>query len=1522
MASSAAAAIWSGANTNVTYNWSDAGNWSDAIPSSTDDVKFFDTGSTAASSNLTSLVDGGFAGTIASLQFGQTNGTHTALIASDQTLLVNGTGGVRIGSSGDPGVVKTLTNVITGPGTLSLDNTAANLVLNQGGAAAAGRGILNMSGLSAFTMNGSRIGLGTTALPNPGSANQRLSGLLYLARTNIISLSQSASLATYQTTAAQSPAIELSHNPGNNAGMLSMIFLGQSNAFFIDSISAGRTKASANAAGVVAFNPAFTNASPVAVFRGIGGASSRVTWWSIGDMSTHASSAQVSVGTNDFTGGTVDAMIDLLSLARDSVSSHTASASILGVLTYNAGIIDANTVWLANQSLGPSGSSTPQVGIINVNGTGSLVVNSNLILGHTTQNSTAAARTSGNLNVNGGSVFANQIAVGAVSVTNSIRLNNATLIVTNTLATNANGVFALNVTNSTLGLTVPQNGSAAALVRNLNTGGTTNLIRLGSLPVLFSSYPQQVPLIKFTTWTGTSNFGLDTLPGWAAGATLVLNGGNSSLDVLLPSDPRPVIVDPPASFAAAPGSAVAFAVTVAPDSVEPLSYQWFNGTTLLSDGATGNGSTISGATTATLSINNAQVADSGSYFVVVSNAYGSATNSPGAVLTISEGDVAPIVTGPANKTVIEGNNATFSASVSGLPVPTLQWLRDGAEINGANSPSYTLNNVQYLTDNGAVFSLVASNAAGVVTNSATLTVIVPPAISQQPVNTVVTNTQSASFSVTASGIPAIAYQWRKNGTAIPNATNATLSFASASPSDMGVYSVVITNTAGTVTSSNATLTVNSTMAVTSLSPALNATGICYDTPLTISFSQTPVLRNAGKIRIFAASNPSTPVDTIDLSLNNLLGVQGHSAFPGDGQAFNYYPVVISGNTATIYPHGGVMTSNETYFVTIENGVFADAAGAYFAGITDSSTWQFTTKPGGPVDPENPVVSADGSGDFMTVQGALDSLPVAGASRRTIHIRNGNYFEIVNNSAKTNVTFRGQSRTGTVIRYPNNAGIAPGGTTHARMTFKVNANDVAIENLTITNSTPQGGGQAEALMISNGRRCIVSNCDIYSRQDTILANTSASQTYFHQTKIVGNFDYIWGGGNLFLQDCAIQTISGSGSFNVTAARTETSGTQNATTQWVNPNGTTYSANGFSFVGCTFTASGGATGITLAGNNGTAGGLASFAFCSFDSAAYVTPSTTLSNSYVFWQHQNTTLASAPLSFANVQTIGVTNDDPRLAAATNVTAWFYGWTPQLAPNILTNPASQSVTAGNPIVLTVAATGIPQPTYQWLKNGTNLMGETASSLSIASAQPEDAGDYSVIVTTPAGTATSTVATVTVNVPPNTAPVFTAPAPNTVFTINPGATVSVTNLASDSDLPAQTLTFSMLTGPTNATMTSGVFSWRPLITQADSTNTVTVVVTDNGTPNLSATNSFSVVVNPLTLPTLSSAATASGSFNFTITGQTGPDYAVQMSTNLASGSWTTILTTNSPALPFTFIDTNGSAPAQFYRVLVGPPLP
>jgi hypothetical protein len=171
----------------------------------------------------------------------------------------------------------------------------------------------------------------------------------------------------------------------------------------------------------------------------------------------------------------------------------------------------------------------------------------------------------------------------------------------------------------------------------------------------------------------------------------------------------------------------------------------------------------------------------------------------------------------------------------------------------------------------------------------------------------------------------------------------------------------------------------------------------------------------------------------------------------------------------------------------------------------------------------------------------------------------------------------------------------------------------------------------------------------------------------------------------------------------------------------------------------------------------------------------------------------------------------------------------------------------------------------------------------------------------------------VSANQPPALAPI-----PNQ--SILAGRTLLVTNSATDPDIPTQALTFSLLNPPANATINtnSGLFSWRPTIAQSPSMQTVAVVVLDNGTPNLSTTQSFTATVIRPTAPVINSGLSTNGNFGFWINGDSGPDYTILASTNLTS--WAPLFTSNSPVLPYYWVDSNSAAyPIRYYRAVLGP---
>jgi hypothetical protein len=198
-------------------------------------------------------------------------------------------------------------------------------------------------------------------------------------------------------------------------------------------------------------------------------------------------------------------------------------------------------------------------------------------------------------------------------------------------------------------------------------------------------------------------------------------------------------------------------------------------------------------------------------------------NVTGENFTDTAATVAPtITTQPANQAVTTGQTATFTVVATGTAALSYQWQKNGVNVGGATAASYTTP-ATTTADNGGTFRVVVGNVAGTVTSAAaTLTVttaVVAPSITTQPSNRTVTAGQTATFSVAAAGTAPLMYQWKKNGTAVAGATSATYTTPVATSSDSGSSFVVnVSNSAGSVTSNTATLTVNATVPTVNFSP--------------------------------------------------------------------------------------------------------------------------------------------------------------------------------------------------------------------------------------------------------------------------------------------------------------------------------------------------------------------------------------------------------------------------------------------------------------------------------------------------------------------------------------------------------------------------------------------------------------------------------------------------------------------------------------------------------------------------------
>jgi len=233
---------------------------------------------------------------------------------------------------------------------------------------------------------------------------------------------------------------------------------------------------------------------------------------------------------------------------------------------------------------------------------------------------------------------------------------------------------------------------------------------------------------------------------------------------------------------------------------------------------------VPGGTSDTLTVANVKTSFSGRLYRAVFKNAAAEVTTESALLTVRK---APAVTKqPLSETVEEGQTASFEATASGFPAPTVQWevSTDGttyAPIEGATSDQLTIA-IATFAESGDDFRAVFRNAAGEVTSaSATLTVHEAPNVSTQPTSETVEEGQNAVFEVAANGVPTPTVQWElsinsgKTWSAVSGATSDRLTVTGAKTSESGhEYRATFQNVAGKATSQPATLTVHLLPAVT------------------------------------------------------------------------------------------------------------------------------------------------------------------------------------------------------------------------------------------------------------------------------------------------------------------------------------------------------------------------------------------------------------------------------------------------------------------------------------------------------------------------------------------------------------------------------------------------------------------------------------------------------------------------------------------------------------------------------------
>lgn len=219
----------------------------------------------------------------------------------------------------------------------------------------------------------------------------------------------------------------------------------------------------------------------------------------------------------------------------------------------------------------------------------------------------------------------------------------------------------------------------------------------------------------------------------------------------------------------------------------------------------------------------------------VTNVVGTAVSNATALMVVQASSPPAIVTHPLTQNVNGGSSVTLSVVATGSSPLSYQWQKGGQNIAGATNSTFTLNSAG-AGDSAAYTATVTNPNGSISSNAATVTVITLPVITTQPARSQVADGGAVSFTVVATSPAPLSYQWQKDGVALSGATGATYAIAVAQVGNAGTYTVLVSNSAGAVMSSAATLSV--VPAGTTASHVVAGTGYISGGVVTISNTYT------------------------------------------------------------------------------------------------------------------------------------------------------------------------------------------------------------------------------------------------------------------------------------------------------------------------------------------------------------------------------------------------------------------------------------------------------------------------------------------------------------------------------------------------------------------------------------------------------------------------------------------------------------------------------------------------------------
>ena len=776
-----------------------------------------------------------------------------------------------------------------------------------------------------------------------------------------------------------------------------------------------------------------------------------------------------------------------------------------------------------------------------------------------------------------------------------------------------------------------------------------------------------------------------------------------------------------------------------------------------------------------------------------------------------------VVSSPENQTVTVGQTATFGISVSGGGGPfSYQWYKNGAPVSGATSNSYTTPPTS-MGDTGSVFTVSVSSTAGTVTSTpATLTVnAIKPAITVQPASQTVTLGQPATFTVTATGTGPLAYQWYLNGVAISGATSSSYTTPSTTSSNNGsVYTVTVSNSAGSATSISVTLTIpNPPPVAASLVPSNAAPPYDGTVLLVPTFSGgTAAIGSAGvgssDITASAVSGTSYPTPALTSGKTYTLTVTSPT-----GTVVSTF-CIVTPTTVTISP------------ITPANQIFAPVPATFVAtatgGLTNNLTWTAS--------------SGTFTGNVWTPPSVAGTYAITATSV---------------DDPSVSVTTTATIAPPAITTQPNNQRVCSGGI----LTLSVVANYATsyqwnFNGAAIPGATASSYSVSSATSANNGNYSVT------------VTNALGSVTSTVASVVVGS-----------------SITSNPTSLSVSATQTATffvsaSGLSPFAYQWFQ------------------IPSGGTTGTVIPGAT---------------SSIYTTPA--VDSSYDGSQYYATVTDSCSTMTSTSASLTVTVNN-------------------VPPTILIQPVGESVAPGGITSFSVVASGSPALAYQWYRipagqtEGTLITGATSATYSVPTTDTlttDDQDAYYVIVTNPYGQAVSQPASLAVG--NGILLQITGQPANQFVNVGDPATFTV---AATSNLP---LTYQWY----RADPGSSVFAAIPGATTASYTidptaltdsGSVYHVVISNGTTSSVTSNEAALFVGPLA--GIDNLCSSSWVAQGTAVARSGCAFQLTDNLNNQRGAivWPSLVSTENIQLSFTvqIYDSTSTPPADGFAVVFGDP--